>query len=98
MDIALEEEVVNAVILQEAAAEAARQGAGSSQAAGDTEDISELFRDSEVEAGPKVETSAPRRARATIMESSDSRLEERPQAQLALPGLRETPTKKRTKS
>ncbi|KAB2632310.1 hypothetical protein D8674_028557 [Pyrus ussuriensis x Pyrus communis] len=53
-----------------------------------TEDISELFRDLEVEAGPKVETRAHRRARATIMESSDSRLEERPQAQLALPGLR----------
>lgn len=41
---------------------------------------------------------AHRRARVTVIESSEYEPEERPQPQLALPGLRATPTKKKAKA
>lgn len=60
-------------------------------------DISELFSEPKAEAGPQVETRASRRARVSIVESSKSEPEERPQAQLALAGPRVTPIKKKTR-
>ncbi|KAM1305559.1 hypothetical protein ACFX2F_023079 [Malus domestica] len=65
---------------------------GSSQVAGDAGDISNLFNDSEAEAGPEVE------ARVTVVESSEYEPDEKPQPQLALPSLKATPTKKKTKA
>lgn len=59
MDVGLDEETADALVLQEVAAEAAMQGAGSSYAVGDAEDISELFGDFEGEVEPVVETWAP---------------------------------------
>lgn len=75
-------------------AEVARQEAGSSHTTKNAEDFSELFEDSEAEAGPEVDKQTPRQARATVMESSESEPEERPTPQLALPGPRVTPTRK----
>ncbi|KAB2617769.1 hypothetical protein D8674_013638 [Pyrus ussuriensis x Pyrus communis] len=63
----------------------ARQEAGSSHTTKNAEDFSELFEDSEAEAGPEVDKQTPRQARATVMESSESEPEERPTPQLALP-------------
>lgn len=50
------------------------------------------------EAGPEVKTKPLRRARATVVESSESKLENRHQVKLALPAPRAIPTKKRTRS
>ncbi|KAB2626235.1 S2-RNase [Pyrus ussuriensis x Pyrus communis] len=66
--------------------EAARQGPGSNQAAGEAGDISELFSDSEAEVGPEVEMWAPWWARVTVMETSESKPDEKPQPRLALLG------------
>ncbi|KAB2615169.1 S2-RNase [Pyrus ussuriensis x Pyrus communis] len=90
-------EVVYTLVLSKAVVEAARQEAGSSQVAGDTRDISELFEDSEAEAGPEVETQAPWWTKATVVESLESETEERPQPHLARLGLRATPPRKRTR-
>ncbi|KAB2608629.1 formin-like protein 14 [Pyrus ussuriensis x Pyrus communis] len=79
VDVRPEEEVANALALQEAITEVTRQEVRSSQATGDTGDIFELFDDLEDEAGPEVETQAPRRARETMVESSKFEPEERPQ-------------------
>lgn len=98
MDIGQEEETADVLVLQEAATEAVRQGVGSSQAAGDVGDIAELFSELEAKAGPEVETRAPRRAKASIVESLESEPKERSQTQLALLGPRATPTKKMTRS
>ncbi|KAM2066998.1 hypothetical protein ACFX1T_043391 [Malus domestica] len=97
MDVRLEE-AVDALVLQEAAAKVARQKARSNQVAGDAGDISELFSDSEVKAKPKVETGAPRQARATMVETSESMPEERPQPRLDLTSPRATLIKKMTRS
>ncbi|KAM1952079.1 hypothetical protein ACFX15_006615 [Malus domestica] len=47
------------LVIQEAAAEVARQGVGSSHVEGKAGDVSELFGDSEDEVEPTVETRAP---------------------------------------
>lgn len=78
--------------------EVARQGVWFSHASGDAGDISELLSESKAEAGPEVETRAPRHARVYVVESSESEPEERSQAQLALPSPRATLTKKMTRS
>ncbi|KAB2597484.1 hypothetical protein D8674_000404 [Pyrus ussuriensis x Pyrus communis] len=83
-----ENEAVDALVIQEATAKIARQKVGSSHAFGDAGDISELFSEPKAEAGPEVETRDSRRARVSVVESSKSELEERPQAQLALAGPR----------
>lgn len=89
---------MDALVLQEAVIEAARQDARSSQAVEDDEDITELFGDSEVEAEPKVETRASRQAKTIVVKTSESEPEEQTQPQLALPDPRATPTKKRTRA
>ncbi|KAM2482929.1 uncharacterized protein [Malus domestica] len=96
--VMLNEEVVDALVLHEAAVEAARQEVGSSHVPEDVGVISEMFSESETKAGPEEETRAPCRARSTVVESSDSELEGRPRAKLDLPAPRTTPTKKRTRS
>ncbi|KAM1018318.1 hypothetical protein FF1_039802 [Malus domestica] len=63
VDVGPKEEVADALVLQEVAAKVARQGARSNHAARDAGDISELFGDSEDEAGPNMEIQAPRHAR-----------------------------------
>lgn len=80
MDVGPEEEDADAFVLQEAAAEveAARREARSSHAVGDAEDIFEMFGDSEGEVKPVVETRAPWRTKATVVESSESELDEQP--------------------
>lgn len=98
MGVGPENEVVDALVLQEATGKAARQKVGSSHAFGDAGDILELLSEPEAEAGLEVETRASRRASASIVESSKSEPEERPQAQLALAGPRVTSMKKRTKA
>lgn len=75
-----------------------RQEAGSSQAGEDTGDISELFGDIKVEAEPYVETWVARWIRSTMVEFSEFEPEEKPAPQLALPGPRATPTRKRTRA
>ncbi|KAB2615662.1 hypothetical protein D8674_022250 [Pyrus ussuriensis x Pyrus communis] len=94
VNVGPEEEAADALVLQKATVEAARQEVGSSQATGDAGYISELFSKSEVKVGPEVEIRAFRQAKVTVVESSESEPEERPQAQPALPGPRVTPTKK----
>ncbi|KAM2893474.1 hypothetical protein FF1_008828 [Malus domestica] len=82
MNVEQDEKAGDAFMLQEAAAEAERQGAGTSG------DISKLLGYSEGEAEPVVEP------RATVVETSESEPEERPRAQLSTLGLRATSTKK----
>lgn len=71
-----EEEVVDKLVLEEAAAEATRQKTGSSHAAGDANDLSELFGDFEGEVEPVAETRASKRVRVTIVVTSESESEE----------------------
>ncbi|RXH88538.1 hypothetical protein DVH24_000137 [Malus domestica] len=52
----------------------------------------------EGEAGPAVETWAPRRTRTTVIKSSKSESREQPQPKLFLPGPWATPIRKNTKS
>ncbi|KAB2631320.1 TMV resistance protein N-like [Pyrus ussuriensis x Pyrus communis] len=92
------ENVEDTLVLKEAAAEATRQKTGSSHAAGYVEDLFELFGDFEGEAEPVLETRAPRRTRASVVETSESEPEEQPRAQLSIPGPRATPTKKMTRA
>lgn len=76
MDVRLDEEVADALVVQEVGAEAARQEAKSNYATGEGEDVSELFKDSEDKAEPTVETRATRPERATVVESSEFEPEE----------------------
>ena len=69
VDVGPDEEVADALVIQEAIAEVVRQGVGSNQAAGEARDISELFSELEAEARPEVETKAPRQARAYAVKS-----------------------------
>ncbi|KAM1145870.1 hypothetical protein ACFX15_037162 [Malus domestica] len=92
MDVGQDEEAGDTFVFQEATAEAKKQHAGTGK------DISELLRDSEGEVKPVVEPQATRRTRATIVKTSESKPEEQPQAQLSIPRLRATPSKKRTKA
>ncbi|KAM1965837.1 hypothetical protein ACFX15_046122 [Malus domestica] len=92
VNVGLDEEAEEAFILQKVAAEAERQGAG------DGGDFSKLFGDSEDEVEPEVEVWAIRWARITVVETLESKAKERARAQLSIPGLRATPTKKRTKA
>ncbi|KAM1104578.1 hypothetical protein ACFX15_012577 [Malus domestica] len=55
-----------------------------------------LFSESKTEVGPEVEMRAPCRARPSVVESLKFKPEEKPQAQLALPALKATYTKKMT--
>ncbi|KAB2625519.1 hypothetical protein D8674_017179 [Pyrus ussuriensis x Pyrus communis] len=80
-----------------AVTKAARREAESSQAVGDTRNISKLFGESEADARPEVETRVPKRAKVTVVKSSESEPEEQPQPRLTLLGPRATPTKKRTR-
>lgn len=98
VDVRLDEETADALFVQEATAEAARQEAVSSHAAREAKDVSKLFGDSEDEVEPAVETRATQRARATVVESFESELEKQPQPQLSIPGSRATPTKKKTRA
>ncbi|KAB2617162.1 hypothetical protein D8674_013031 [Pyrus ussuriensis x Pyrus communis] len=82
MDVGPEEEVVDALVLQEAATEAVKQEAGSSHVPEDTADIFAIF------------SEAPRWPKFTVMESFDSKLEVRPQARLNLPAPRATPPRR----
>ncbi|KAB2631952.1 TMV resistance protein N-like [Pyrus ussuriensis x Pyrus communis] len=65
LDVGLDEKTVDELVLQDVAVEVTRLGAG------EGEDISELFGDSEAEVKPEVETRAPRQARATMVETSE---------------------------
>ncbi|KAM0994004.1 hypothetical protein ACFX2I_009590 [Malus domestica] len=96
VDVGLDEKAADALVLEEAVAEATRQGDGSSHVAGDAKDLSKLFGDYEGEAEPIVETRATCWTRATVVESSKSEPEDRSQPQLSIPGSRTTLTKKRT--
>lgn len=80
VDVGQEVEAANALVFQEATAEAAKQGVGSNHAYEDTGDISEIFKELETEARPEVETIASCRARPSVVESSESEPKERPQA------------------
>lgn len=66
------------MVLQEGAAEAARQRVGSSQAPKDAENISEMFSESETKARPKIEMRAHCRARPSVVKSLEFKPEERP--------------------
>lgn len=77
MNVGPEEEVVYALVIQKTTAKVARQEVESSQATGD---ISELFNNSKAEVKPEVKTWAPRRARATVVETLESEPEEMLQA------------------
>ncbi|XP_070677798.1 uncharacterized protein [Malus domestica] len=92
VEVGLEEEAVCAFVFQEVAVEAERQGAEEGK------DVSKVLRDSEGEVELVVETQATWRTRAMVVESSESGPEQRPRAQLSIPGLQATPTKKRTKA
>lgn len=94
VNVGLDEEARDTFVLQEAAAEVAWQGAGFSHA----EDLLELFRNSEGEAEPAMETQATQWKRASVMESSKFEPEEQPRAQLSIPGPQATSTKKITKA
>lgn len=74
-DVGPKEEAADALVLQKVVTKAARQKARSCQAARDIGDISELFEDSEDEAGPEVETRAFRRPRVIVIESFESESE-----------------------
>ena len=87
MVVRQDEDVADAFILQEAAIEAKRQGAGEGI------NVSELLGDYEGEAEPIVEPRAMRRTRSTIVETSESEPKERPRAQLSITGSRATPSK-----
>ncbi|KAM1011536.1 hypothetical protein ACFX2J_046570 [Malus domestica] len=80
VDVEPEKKVVDALVLQEAAAKAARQKVDSSHGPKDTGNISEMSSESETEAGPEVETRVPCRARSYVVKSFDSKPEGRPQA------------------
>ncbi|KAM1011366.1 hypothetical protein ACFX13_047479 [Malus domestica] len=92
MDVGQDEEVGNAFVLQEAAAEVKRQGVGAGG------DVSEPLGDLEGKVECVLETQTTRQTRVTVVECLESEPKERPQAQLSIPGLRVTPTKKRTRA
>ncbi|KAM1771978.1 hypothetical protein ACFX11_046730 [Malus domestica] len=92
MDVEQDEEVGDAFVLQKAASEVERQGVGAGG------DVSELLGDLEGEVECVVETQTTRQTRVTVVECSESEPQERPQAQLSIPGLRVTPTKKRIRA
>ncbi|KAB2634778.1 hypothetical protein D8674_038198 [Pyrus ussuriensis x Pyrus communis] len=96
--VELEEETADALVLQEAAAEVARQKAGSSHVHEDVKNISKMFSESETEAGPEVETRALRWARSAVVESSNSKPERVSKAKPDSSAPRATPTKKITRS
>ncbi|KAB2631181.1 hypothetical protein D8674_008700 [Pyrus ussuriensis x Pyrus communis] len=64
VDVGQKEDIDDALVLQEATAEEAR----------DAKDISKLFSESEAKARPKLETKAPRRAKASVVKSLESEL------------------------
>lgn len=91
MDVEQDEDAADAFVLQEVVAEAERQGVGESG------NVSELLEDLDGEVEPMMGTRATQRTQATLVEFSESEPEERPRAQLSIPGLRATPTKKKTR-
>lgn len=68
---------------------------GPSQALGETEDVFEMFSESEAKAGPEVETRISRQASSRVMESSDSEVEKRSKARHDVPAPRTTLTRKK---
>ncbi|KAM1344777.1 hypothetical protein TB2_033696 [Malus domestica] len=85
MVIGQDEDAAYAFILQEATAEVERQGAREGNY------VSELLGDSEGEAKIVMEP------RSTVVETSESKLEERPQAQPSILESQATSTKKKTR-
>ena len=85
-DIGPEEEAADTLILQEAVAEAIKQEAG------EFGDISELFRDSKADEEPEAGTQVPRRARATMRKTFESKPEKQPESE------RITPIRKKTRA
>ncbi|KAB2612935.1 hypothetical protein D8674_035251 [Pyrus ussuriensis x Pyrus communis] len=96
VDVRQEEKVVDVLVIQEAAEEATKQGAGSNHALDDAGDIYEMFSELETEVGPEIEIRVIRWAMPYVVESSE--FKERPQVRLTLPIPRATPTKNRTRS
>lgn len=76
----VEKETANTVVLQEATAEATRQRLGLSRAPGKDENISEMFSEFEVKAGPGAGTTTSRRANMRVVESFDSEPNKRSKA------------------
>lgn len=86
------------MVIQEAAAEVARQEASSNHTPEDTENIYAMLNDSETEAGLEAKTRAHSQARPNNVESSDSELQKGSKAKHDFSAPKATPTKKITRS
>lgn len=96
-EVGQEEEAVDALVMQEADAEATKQEVDTSHVPKDIEKISVMFSDSETEAKSEVETRTHLRVRPYVVESFGSEPEKKSKAKHDLPAPRATPTKKRTR-